>query len=88
MRFVVPSRFEEMILLTVSTMDNAYPVSIMKKIQSLFSREVSLGSLQLALRRLEEKGYLQSYRGEASPQRCGFPKKHFRKTVAGLPYLD
>lgn len=88
MRFVVPSRFEEMILLTVSTMDNAYAVSIMKEVQSLFLREVSLGSLQLALKRLEEKGYLQSYRGEAGTQRCGFPKKYFRKTVAGLPYLD
>src|SRR5258706_11952473 len=59
--------FEEVVLLTVGVLyDEAYGVSIKKEIEARLSRGVSVGALQTALKRLEDKGYLKSRDGEAT----------------------
>ena len=51
--------FEEIVMLTVGILhEEAYGVSIKKEIENRAKRKVSVGALQVALKRLEEKGYL------------------------------
>ena len=62
--------FEEIVLLTVAVLyDDAYGVSIKKEFETRLNRSVSVGALQSALKRLEEKGYLKSHEGEATKER-------------------
>lgn len=81
--------FEEVVMLTVGVLfDEAYGVSIKKEIESRLSRNVSVGALQTALRRLEDKGYLKSRDGEATEERAGRPKKYFQITALGKRAME
>jgi DNA-binding PadR family transcriptional regulator len=42
-----------------------------------------MGALHTALRRLEDKGYLKSFAGEATAERAGRPKRYFEITAMG-----
>ena len=76
--------FEEVVMLTVGVLyDEAYGVSIKKEIETRLSRKVSVGALQSALKRLEDKGFLKSREGEATEERAGRPKKYFQITAYG-----
>ena len=76
--------FEELVMLTIGVLYNeAYGVSIKKEIESRLSRKVSVGALQSALKRLEQKGYLNSHDGEATQERAGRPKRYFVITALG-----
>lgn len=76
--------FEEIVILTIGILNNeAYSVSIKDEIESRLSRSVSMGALHTALRRLEEKGYLKSFAGEATEERAGRPKRYFEITAMG-----
>jgi|SRR5688572_23436394 DNA-binding PadR family transcriptional regulator len=81
--------FEEVVMLTVGILYNdAYGVSIKKEIEQRLSRKVSVGALQSALRRLEDKGYLKSHEGEATQERAGRPKRYFVITALGKRALE
>lgn len=81
--------FEEVVMLTVGVLyDEAYGVSIKKEIEDRLSRGVSVGALQTALKRLEEKGYLRSREGEPTEERAGRPKKYFQITALGKRALE
>lgn len=81
--------FEEVVMLTVGVLyKDAYGVSIKKEIESRLKRNVSVGALQTALGRLENKGYLKSYEGEATEERAGRPKKYFQITAYGKKALE
>ena len=81
--------FEEIVLLTVGILyDKAYGVSIKKEIEVRLGRNVSVGALQTALKRLEEKGYLKSRDGESTEERAGRPKKYFQMTAYGKKALS
>lgn len=76
--------FEEIVILTVGILNNdAYSVTIKEEIESRTSRTVSLGALHIALKRLEEKGYLKSFAGASSEERAGRPKKCYEITALG-----
>ena len=76
--------FEEIVMLTVGILNNvAYSVAIKDEIESRLARTVSMGALHTALRRLEEKGYLKSFAGEATDERAGRPKRYFEITALG-----
>jgi PadR family transcriptional regulator, regulatory protein PadR len=76
--------FEEIVILTVAILNNAaYSVIIKDEIESRLSRTVSMGALHTALKRLEDKGYLKSYAGEATEDRAGRPKRYFELTAMG-----
>ena len=76
--------FEEVVILTIGILNNeAYSVSIKDEIESRLSRSVSMGGLHTALRRLEDKGYLKSFTGEATEERAGRPKRYFEITAMG-----
>lgn len=81
--------FEEVVMLTVGILyNNAYGVSIKKEIEERLSRNVSVGALQTALKRLEDKGYLRSHEGEATEERAGRPKKFFEITALGKRAME
>lgn len=81
--------FEEIVLLTVGILDgNAYGVSIRKEIEERLGRRVSVGALQITLRRMEEKGYLKSHHGEKTEKRGGRPKLFFTITAYGKKAME
>ncbi|WPP49777.1 PadR family transcriptional regulator [Catalinimonas niigatensis] len=76
--------FEEIVILTIGILyKEAYGVSIKKEIESRLSRNVSMGALHTALVRLEDKGYIKSFAGEATEERAGRPRKYFQITALG-----
>lgn len=81
--------FEEVVMLTVGILYNeAYGVSVKKEIETRLSRSVSVGALQTALKRLEDKGYLKSREGESTKERAGRPKKFFEITALGKRAME
>ena len=81
--------FEEIVMLTVALLYNeAYGVAVKKEIESRLKRNVSVGALQTALKRLEDKGYLKSKEGEATEERAGRPKKYFHVTALGKRAIE
>ena len=81
--------FEEIVMLTVGILHlEAYGVSIKKEIEMRLKRNVSVGALQTALKRLEDKGYLKSRDGEATEERAGRPKKYFQITALGKKAME
>jgi PadR family transcriptional regulator, regulatory protein PadR len=76
--------FEEVVILTIAILNNeAYSVSIKDEIETRLARSVSMGALHTALKRLEDKGYLKSFAGEATEERAGRPKRYFEITALG-----
>jgi PadR family transcriptional regulator, regulatory protein PadR len=79
------SNFELMVMLAIIRIGNdAYGVSISNEIEATTGSEILLGSVYDALNRLEEKGLITSVLGEATPERGGRAKRHFRTTSQGL----
>ena len=73
--------FEELVLLTVAALQqDAYGVEIKRELESRLKQRLSVGSIQSALKRMEEKGFLTSQFGEASPQRGGKRKRIYKAT--------
>lgn len=81
--------FEEIVLLTTAILyEDAYGVSIRQEIEKRLKRKVSVSALQTALRRMEKKGYLSSYFGEATAIRGGKRKRYFKVTQYGRKALE
>ena len=74
--------FEELVLLTVAALqDYAYGVEIKRELESRLNETLSVGSIQSALKRLEEKGFLTSEFGEATLKRGGKRKRIYTITA-------
>jgi len=81
--------FEEIVLLAVGVLHGkAYGVSIKEEIEQRTKREISVGALQVTLRRLEKKGYLSSKHAEPEASRGGRPKLYFALTAQGKKVLE
>jgi DNA-binding PadR family transcriptional regulator len=89
MKHLQLGEFEEIVLLTVGVLHgNAYGVTIKDEIEQRLNREVTIGALQVTLRRLESKGFLSSKLGESGESRRGRPKLFFEITAYGKKALD
>ncbi len=81
--------FEEVVLLTVGVLHgNAYGITIKDELEQRLKRDVTIGALQVTLRRLESKGLLKSRQGEATEGRRGRPKLFFEITAYGKKALQ
>jgi len=81
--------FEEIVLLTVAVLDDkAYGIAIKRDIEERLERNVSVGAMRTALKRLENKGYLNSELGEPTAVRGGKRKRYFKVTHAGRKALE
>jgi PadR family transcriptional regulator PadR len=89
MKRIQLGEFEEVVLLTVGVLHgNAYGVTIKDEIEQRLDREVTVGALQITLRRLESKGFLKSKPGESTESRRGRPKLLFEITAYGKKALE
>jgi PadR family transcriptional regulator, regulatory protein PadR len=80
--------FEQVVLLAIVRLEKqAYGVTIRSEIAACTGREPSPGALYTTLDRMEEKGIVRSWIGEATPQRGGRAKRYFELTKAGLAAL-
>jgi DNA-binding PadR family transcriptional regulator len=77
--------FELLVLLALIRIgEDAYGVPIAKAIEESSGRNVALGSVYVALERLEAKGFVRPERGEPTAVRGGRAKTFFRITARGL----
>ena len=73
--------FEELVLLTVAALgEEAYGVEIKRELERRLKEQLSVGSIQSALKRMEEKGFLTSEFGEATQKRGGKRKRIYSAT--------
>lgn len=80
--------FEELVLLSVASLDDAYGVSIMRYIIQETGRNVNISAVHEVLKRLQRKGYLKSKMGGATQERGGRRKRFFVLTVSGKRTLE
>lgn len=81
--------FEELVLLTVAALDNeAYGVSIMESLAKELKRKVNISAVHVALKRMEDKGYVKSHFGGITEERGGRRKKFYVITALGRKVLD
>ena len=64
--------------------ENAYGVSIRAEIESTTGRQCSLGALYTTIDRLEKKGLLETWMGDATRERGGRSKRMVRVTPKGV----
>jgi PadR family transcriptional regulator, regulatory protein PadR len=73
--------FEELVLLTVATLQaEAYGVEIKRELEERLKEKLSVGSIQSALKRMEQKGFLTSEFGETTLKRGGKRKRIYAAT--------
>ncbi len=73
--------FEELVLLAVAALrQDAYGVEIKRELETRLKEKLSVGSIQSALKRMEEKGFLTSEFGEATLKRGGKRKRIYTTT--------
>jgi PadR family transcriptional regulator PadR len=64
--------------------DDAYGAAIREAIESTTGRKCSIGALYTTIDRLETKGLLKTWMGEATQQRGGRAKRMVRVTSKGV----
>jgi PadR family transcriptional regulator PadR len=76
--------FEEIVLLAVAGMEEgtAYGVPIWEAVEQATKRPTNPGAIYATLERLQDKGYVSSWRGDPTPERGGRAKRFFR--IEGL----
>jgi DNA-binding PadR family transcriptional regulator len=77
--------FEYLLLSAAARLgEDAYGASVRHEIENSTRRHCSLGALYTTLDRLEMKGLIETWMGEATPQRGGRPKRMVRVTAKGI----
>lgn len=77
-----------MLLAVLRLGSNAYGGTIRQAVEEATERATSIGALYATLDRLEQKGFIRSSMGEATPERGGRAKKYFTIEGAGSQALD
>lgn len=76
---------EEIMLTTIWRLDDdAYGVTIRKKISELTQRDIAYGTLYNILAQLHRKGYVDKSRSAPTSQRGGRSKIYYRLTPKGI----
>ena len=84
-----PGAFEEVVLLAVARLDDeGYGVTILREIEDCTKTRPALGAIYATLERLETRGWVTSYQGEASPVRGGRARRHYKLTGPGTRALE
>ncbi|MEQ9167621.1 MAG: PadR family transcriptional regulator [Fulvivirga sp.] len=81
--------FEELVLLMVAALHNeAYGVAILESLETKLSKKVNISAIHVALKRMEEKGFVKSRFGGITADRGGRRKKFYVITAFGKQALD
>jgi PadR family transcriptional regulator, regulatory protein PadR len=77
-------QFEQLVLTAVTSLENnAYGVTIHKKVEELSPKSVTLGAIYVTLDRLEDKGFLSSWLTEPTAERGGRAKRCYKIEPSG-----
>jgi PadR family transcriptional regulator PadR len=77
--------FEYLVLSAAARLgDSAYGATIRKELESGVGRQCSIGALYTTLDRLERKGMVKTWMGDATAQRGGRAKRLVRITAEGV----
>ena len=80
---------EELILLTTGILyDDAYGVSIREELYRQTGRDINISAVHAVLKRLQDKGYLESRMDGATSERGGRRKRLFTITALGKKVLS
>lgn len=81
--------FEELVLLMVASLhDEAYGVSVLLGLEKELKKSMNISSVHVALKRMEEKGFVRSRFGGITDERGGRRKKYYVITALGKRILD
>jgi PadR family transcriptional regulator PadR len=80
-------QFEQLVLTATLKCDKDYGMKIHQMVEELGKRKVKLPSVYVTLDRLEEKGYVRSWWGDATPERAYRRAKFFKVLPAGEKVL-
>jgi DNA-binding PadR family transcriptional regulator len=81
--------FEELVLLSVAVLhDEAYGVSIQESLAEKLSKNINISAVHVALKRMENKGFVRSRFGGITEDRGGRRKKYYVITAIGKRILD
>jgi PadR family transcriptional regulator PadR len=81
--------FEELVLLMVAALHNeAYGVSILESLEVRQQKKMNISAVHVALKRLEDKGFVRSRFGGITEDRGGRRKKFYAITALGKKVLD
>jgi PadR family transcriptional regulator PadR len=77
--------FEYLLLSAASRLgEDAYGAAIRGEIEHATGHRCSVGALYTTLDRLEAKGLVETWMGDATPERGGRPKRRVRVTAKGI----
>ena len=80
---------EELVLLTLLRLGpEAWGAGIREELRNRAGRSVSISTVYVTLMRMEEKGYVRSWKGEPSGERGGKAKRHFELLPEGVQVLE
>jgi PadR family transcriptional regulator PadR len=81
--------FEELVLLMVAALHNeAYGVVILESLEERTKKKINISAIHVALKRLEDKGFVRSRFGGITTDRGGRRKKYYSITASGKRMLD
>ena len=81
--------FEELVLLMVAALhDEAYGVTLLENLEEKLNKKVNISAIHVALKRLEDKGFVKSRFGGITEDRGGRRKKFYVITALGKKMLD
>lgn len=81
--------FEELVLLMVAALhDKAYGVLILEKLEEKLDKKLNISAIHVALKRMENKGFVKSSYGGITNERGGRRKKFYVVTALGKRMLD
>jgi PadR family transcriptional regulator PadR len=81
--------FEELVLLMVASQHNtAYGVSILEGLEEELQRKINISAVHVVLKRMEEKGFVNSHYGGITENRGGRRKKYYVISAFGKRVLD
>jgi DNA-binding PadR family transcriptional regulator len=82
------SDFEQLLLLSILRVDDAYGETIRRDLAKTAGRRASVASIYVALTRMEEAGLVQSWMSEPTGIRGGRSKRCYRVKPAGVRALQ
>ena len=81
--------FEELVLLVVAANHNEpYGVLILQQLEEKLKKKVNISAIHVALKRMENKGFVESKFGGITKERGGRRKKYYVITAFGKKVLD
>jgi PadR family transcriptional regulator, regulatory protein PadR len=82
------SDIEHLVLLAILRLGpDAYGIPVLDEVSARSRRGVSRATVYVALKRLEQKGFVSSRLGESTPERGGRAKRYYKIRPAGLKAL-